>query len=425
MKVVFESDFSLTMESKSLLNEKSDLVLISGMCVAEVLTMQGVFTFSSMLPFFFEEWALDSIEAGWISGIYYGAYMISVMILVSLTDWLDAKKIYLAGALVTLFSCLGFATLVDGFWSAIIFRTLGGIGLAGTYMPGLKALSDRLSGKVRARATSFYTSSFGIGSALSFLIGGLIREWLPWQSAFWISASCALVAFIIVWKLLENYPNTTGARSGLRSLDFRPVFKNPKAMGWIACYTTHNYELFAFRSWIVAFLAFALTGSLGNLEIQPSTIVFIGVLLGMPSSVIGNELAMRYGRKLVVVSIMVLSAGFSVAVGSSVGLAAPLIIALVLVYGCFVTGDSAAITTGVIESSKAENRGVTLAVHSGVGFIGSFLGPIGFGIVLSANGGAKNPVSWFWAFASTGAVLLSGPILLSCLRKFSKKEKDL
>jgi len=32
-----------------------------------------------MLPFFFEEWKLDSIDAGWISGIYYGAYMISVM----------------------------------------------------------------------------------------------------------------------------------------------------------------------------------------------------------------------------------------------------------------------------------------------------------------------------------------------------------
>ena len=107
------------------------------------------------------------------------------------------------------------------------------------------------------------------------------------------------------------------------------------------------------------------------------------------------------------------------------GLAAPLIIGLVLVYGCFVTGDSAAITTGVIESSKAENRGVTLAVHSGVGFVGSFLGPIGFGIVLSAHGGEKNPVSWFWAFASTGAILLSGPLLLSCLRIFSKKEKDL
>ena len=167
--------------------------MISWMCVAEVLTMQGVFTFSSMLPFFFQEWQLDSVDAGWISGIYYGAYMVSVMILVSLTDWIDAKKIYVAGALTTLLSCLGFAILVEGFWTAIIFRTLGGIGLAGTYMPGLKALSDRLSGTARARATSYYTSSFGIGSALSFLVGGSIREWFPWETAFWFASACALL----------------------------------------------------------------------------------------------------------------------------------------------------------------------------------------------------------------------------------------
>ena len=67
--------------------------MISWMCIAEVMTMQGVFTFSSMLPFFFQEWQLDSVDAGWISGIFYGAYMVSVMILVSLTDWIDAKKI--------------------------------------------------------------------------------------------------------------------------------------------------------------------------------------------------------------------------------------------------------------------------------------------------------------------------------------------
>ena len=395
--------------------------MISWMCVAEVLTMQGVFTFSSMLPFFFQEWQLDSVDAGWISGIYYGAYMVSVMILVSLTDWIDAKKIYIAGALTTLLSCLGFAILVEGFWTAIIFRTLGGIGLAGTYMPGLKALSDRLSGTARARATSYYTSSFGIGSALSFLVGGSIREWFPWETAFWFAAACALLSLLIVWKLLENRPSSTGDRSGLRSLDFRPVFKNTQAMGWIACYTTHNYELFAFRSWIVAFLAFALSGASGGFDIQPSTIVFLGILLGMPSSVTGNELALRYGRTLVVFSIMFLSAGLSIAVGNSVGLGIPWIIGLVLVYGCFVTGDSAAITTGVIESASGENRGITLAVHSGIGFLGSFLGPIGFGIVLNAHGGPNYSESWLWAFASTGAVLLLGPILLSVLKHFSKR----
>ena len=410
------------MTSKPILQEKSSIHIIFWICIAEVLTMQGVFTFSSMLPFFFEEWKLDSIDAGWISGIYYGAYMISVMILVSLTDWIDAKKIYITGALMTLLSCVGFALFVEGFWTAILFRSLGGMGLAGTYMPGLKALTDRLSGTSRIRATSFYTSSFGVGSALSFLIGGSTLEWFPWETAFWIAGLCALLGLLIVWKVLENRPNQVGSRSGLRSLDFRPVLRNHNAMGWIACYSTHNYELFAFRSWIVVYLAFAMSDVSGGFYIQPSIIVFFGILLGMPSSVIGNELAMRYGRTRIVISIMCISAFLAIVVGNSIGLAAPLLIALVLVYGCFVTGESASITTGAIESASQENRGVTMAVHSSIGFIGSFLGPIGFGLVLNAFGGNNSSRAWFWAFASTGVVLLIGPILLLFLRNFQNRK---
>ena len=405
------------MKSKPIIQEKSAVQIIFWTCLAEVLLMQGIFTFSSMLPFFFSEWNLNSVDAGWISGIYYGAYMVSVMILVSITDWIDAKKIYICGALLTLLSCVGFALFVEGYWTAMIFRTLGGIGLAGTYMPGLKALTDRLSGKSRMRATSFYTSSFGVGSALSFLIGGYTQNWFAWETAFWFAGTCALVAMLIVWIILENRPNQVGERSGLRSLDFRPVLRNPRAMGWIACYSTHNYELFAFRSWIVAYLAFALSDAAGGFYIQPSLVVFFGVLLGMPASVIGNELSMRYGRTRIVYSIMGLSAVMAIVAGKSIGMADPLLIAIVLVYGCFVTGESASITTGAIESATEDSRGVTLAVHSSIGFIGSFLGPVGFGIVLNYFGGHDTENAWFWAFASTGIILLIGPLLNFYLRK--------
>ena len=403
--------------------EKSSKSIIFWICIAEILTMQGVFTFSSMLPFFLDEWKLDGVDAGWISGIYYGSYMISVMVLVSITDWIDAKKIYITGVLITLVSCVGFALFAEGFWSAMLFRALGGTGLAGTYMPGLKALTDRLSGTSRARATSFYTSSFGAGSAVSFLIGGSIMEWFPWQTAFWIAGICSLLALLIVSKTLENAPNQDGDRSGLRSLDFRSVLRNTKAMGWIACYSTHNYELFAFRSWIVVYLTFALSGVSSEINYQPSFIVFLGILLGMISSIIGNELAIRLGRTLVVVATMFLSAVLAVVIGNSIGLSATMLVMLVLVYGCFVTGDSASITTGLIESSVKENRGVTMAVHSSLGFIGSFLGPIGFGIVLNAFGGHNSSDAWFWAFSSTGFVLIIGPLILLFLQNVNNKKR--
>jgi len=113
---------------------------------------------------------------------------------------------------------------------------------------------------------------------------------------------------------------------------------------------------------------------------------------------------------------MFISAILAIMVGNSTSVSVTFLILLILVYGCFVTGESASITTGVIESSEKENRGATMAVHSGIGFIGSFLGPIGFGMVLNVFGGHNSSDAWFWAFASTGLILLLGPLLFLILR---------
>ena len=117
------------MKSDPALSSKSIVKIIFWTCLAEVLLMQGIFTFSSMLPFFFNEWQLDSVDAGWISGIYYGSYMVFVLILVSITDWIDAKKIFIGGALITCLSCFGFAFLqkdtgqpcFSGLWVVLVW----------------------------------------------------------------------------------------------------------------------------------------------------------------------------------------------------------------------------------------------------------------------------------------------------------------
>ena len=69
---------------------------------------------------------------------------------------------------------LGFSLFGEGIRTGIAFQALLGAGLAGTYMPGLKALSDRVGGRIQSRAVSFYTSSFGVGSSLSLLLSGAL-----------------------------------------------------------------------------------------------------------------------------------------------------------------------------------------------------------------------------------------------------------
>ena len=138
--------------------------------------MAGTMSFQALIPTFIAEWRLSHSEVGWISGIAYGAYVAGVPVLVSLTDRIDARRIVIAFCLVAAVSSVGFAWFAQGFWSALAFRALGGLALGGTYMPGLKALTDRIEGPHKTRYQSFYTASFSVGSSVSLFITGVLAE---------------------------------------------------------------------------------------------------------------------------------------------------------------------------------------------------------------------------------------------------------
>ena len=66
-----------------------------------------------------------------------------------------------------------------------------------------------------------------------------------------------------------------------------------------------------------------------------------------------------------------------------------------------------------------------MAVHSCIGFSGSFAGPLVFGIVLDAADvtgvGGGTVESWSWAFAVSGLVVALGPVALFVL---GRKRRD-
>src|SRR5215210_3330425 len=115
--------------------------LIAAVCAAQVLVQIGAFFWPALLPTLAPQWRLTNGEAGWITAAFYGAYMLAVPVLVTLTDRVDAKRVYLGGVAAMIVGHALFAVLADGFWSAFIARALTGIGWAGTYMTGLKLLA--------------------------------------------------------------------------------------------------------------------------------------------------------------------------------------------------------------------------------------------------------------------------------------------
>src|SRR4029450_1310713 len=84
-----------------------------------------------------------------------------------------------------------FGLIAEGFWSALILRSLTGMGWAGTYMTGLKLLAARVDAKMMSRATAGHAASIGISGALSFATGDLIAAAAGWQAAVLPAAATA------------------------------------------------------------------------------------------------------------------------------------------------------------------------------------------------------------------------------------------
>lgn len=394
--------------------------LVVWVCVAHVLSLAGIGTFPSLLPTFFEVWGLSNTEAGWISGIYFGGYAAAVPVLAGLTDRIDSRRVYLASAGLTGISMIGFALLADGFWTALAFRALAGIGVAGTYMPGLKLLTDRVPEAHQSRLVAFYTSSFAIGSSLSIWMAGEIETLASWPMAFAIAASGSLCAWAIVVACVRPMAVAARENAGAVLLDFRPVFRNRGAMAYVLAYGAHCWELLGFRTWIVTFLAFSLTLQEAGSWAWRATAAAAAInLLGVPASILGNELAVRFGRRRAATCIMICAALAASLIGLAAGLPYWAVVLLVAVYGVFVTADSAALTAGSIAFAAAGQKGATMAMHSFFGFLTSFLGPLAFGMVLDAAGGNANIGAWWLAFAVMGAGVILGPLFLA---RFGREE---
>ena len=381
--------------------------LIVLVCIAQTLVQIGAFFWPALLPQLAPIWGLTNSAAGWIMAAFYGAYMFAVPVLVTLTDRVDPKRIYLLGVGLTVIGHLLFGLVADGFWSAFGCRALTGVGWAGTYMTGLKLLADRVDARMMSRATAGHAASIGASGALSFATGDLLSRGFGWQAAFIAASLSALVAWIIIMTAAPRAQAQTKKPLGEAALfDFRPVFRNISAMAYATAYAIHTLEMSALRGWGVAFLAFvaARTGA-GDSRISPAMLATMLGLLGTGASILGNEAAIRWGRRRLVQTAM----GGSIVLGAVLGFfgsaSYPLAAALILVYGVVIWLDSSSLTAGTAGTAEPSRRGATLAVHSTLGYAGGFVGPLLVGWTLDLAGGAS-PMAWGLAFALVSLLML-------------------
>ena len=256
---------------------------------AQVLVQIGAFSLPALLPSYIAQWHLSKTEAGWLVGIFFAAYVVAVPILVALTDRVATRNVYVVGAGMTALAHLGFALIADNFWWGLLFRAMAGIGWAGAYMPGLKAITDTLEGDAQSRSVSAHAAGVGIAGASSYAVAGLIASLFGPSAAFLFGGICAVIAIGIAMLVMPNKPATHAKHADPRALlDFRPVFRNRPAMAWIAGYTFHTWEMAGLRAWGVTFLTLTAAQAGAPQWLPTPTVLFtIAGLVGVAVSIFG------------------------------------------------------------------------------------------------------------------------------------------
>ncbi|MBI2528028.1 MAG: MFS transporter [Candidatus Rokubacteria bacterium] len=391
---------------------------LAAVCASELGTLLVFSNFTALLPLLKLEWRLSDTQAGTITGFYQVGYIAAVAILATLTDYMPPRRIYLLSALWAGLTSVAFAFWAEGFVSALALRGLVGLGLAGTYMPGMRLVAERFASGRRGFAMGCYIGAFTIGTSVSLLVTAWAYAHWGWRWAFAVTGMGPLAGGIIAWFVLPRgmavVPKPASAEGQPRA-GLGPVLRNHSAVRLIAAYGGHTWELMGMRGWIVPFFTASLVAKGADLAEATRTAALAGsavLAVGALPHPFSGLLSDRLGRARPISAFMLLSAACSLTMGWALSWSWGALVALGLLYGILVTAESAIISTGVADHAEPVYLGRTMALQSTVGFSLGALGPVAFGVALdwAPRFGASADGAWIWGFGLLGAGALLGPI---------------
>lgn len=397
-------------------------------CCCQLLIMLVFINYSAILPVLRQEWGMSNTRAGMIFSVYQLGYIASGVLLSTLTDRFNTKRIFVAAALWSATANLLFALYAKDFTSGLILRALTGIGMGGTYMPGLKLVAERFPPVKRGRAIGIYVGSLVMGASLSLAITGWLTGLYGWRVAFMLCSGGVAAGAFLSLPLFRGYqpqprtPDTAGFG--------REVAGNRPALLMILAYGAHMWEMYGMRSWLAPFFTTALVGwgvETGRATGFASTIAAVMVGIGAFSTAITGTLSDRFGRTATITMVMLASALVSFSFGWLISTNLWLTLCVGILYGYLIVADSPVFSTGLTELVAPGYLGAAMGLQSLIGYSLGMISPTVFGWALDTCRGWEPlpgiPGEWGIAFATLGAGALAGPFFMWLLRRFPESRK--
>jgi MFS family permease len=234
-------------------------------------------------------------------GFLGSAFMICYMCSAPFLGWVGDRgnRIRLASCGVVVWSlATALSGVATGYRSLLAARTVVGIGEAsfGTVSPGI--VSDFFPRERRGRVLSYFYLAIPVGSAIGYLLGGLLGYHFGWQAAFLIVGAPGLLLAVAVW-LLREPRSVTGSGEESPSTETTPagygIFLHNRSF---ICNTlamaAMTFAIGGLAQWMPTFLY-----RVHHLDVARGNTLFgaVTVLAGITGTLSGGWLGDRLQRK--------------------------------------------------------------------------------------------------------------------------------
>ncbi len=400
-------------------SDRRDLVWLGALCALLLLVLLPYYAYTALLLLIQREWGMSSTEAGWVFGATQAGYVAAVLLLMPLTDKVRSSYILLGSAALSVVGNTLFPLLAHGAASGALLRAIGGAGVAGVYMPGIRMISERFAGGRRGGPVGIYVAAFVLGGAVSFGGVALLVPTLGWRGAY-LALSLAGVGSVLLAAFLLRGDSSAARRAASAShptLPWSAVLRNRPVLLMTAGYTAHVWELYGMRAWSAAFLGTILArmgSDLATATAQAGLLTSLMVVLGGVATGFAGNISDRFGRTATAGTVLSVSAACSLVVGWLIAAPFWVVMAVCLLYGLWVNPDSPIYSTAVTEAAPQARLGAAMTFQTVSGFTAGIVAPIAFGVVLDLVPGDP---AWGVAFGGLGVVALVGVAAMVALRR--------